>query len=127
MQERVPSLPDGNANVVFDKTTSGNQKVVLSIPTWFQGTKRDGTPVIIRKYKRINVTDKSLVDRFLEAYNAGWFREVVINDQGDKVQQMELANIRYFDNSFQDAKKNWINFSQLVSCDIIEVADPDEY
>ena len=57
--DRIPSIPDGKAQVSFDKTTKGADKLVLSVPTWIQRWDRIGRPQLVTKYKRLQTSDPS--------------------------------------------------------------------
>ena len=113
---RLPSIPDGKAQVSFDETARGASKVVLNIPTWLMGTDRFGAPTKITKFKRVQSSDSELVAKFIHAIDSGWF-ETDVN--GNKF--VDITNVTYFDNSFKTKDGAWINFSQLVTADIATV------
>ena len=110
--DRIPSIPDGKAQVSFDKTTKGADKLVLSVPTWIQRWDRIGRLQLVTKYKRLQTSDPELVAKFAHMIESGWFE---LDSQGNHV--VDLVNISYFDNSFKSGD-TWINYSQLVTADI---------
>jgi len=113
--DRIPSIPDGKAQVSFDKTTKGADKLVLSVPTWIQRWDKVGRPQLVTKYKRLQTSDQEMVAKFTHYIESGWFE---LDSQGNHV--VDLVNISYFDNSFKSGN-TWINYSQLVTADVAPV------
>lgn len=113
--DRIPSIPDGKAQVSFDKTQKGTDKLVLSVPTWIQRWDRVGRPQLVTKYKRLQTSDAEMVAKFVHIIESGWFE---LDSQGNHV--VDLVNISYFDNSFK-VGNDWINYSQLVTADVAPV------